>query len=86
MKTVRDKFKEMYCGIPCMFTIQLDNVKTEPTLQMSQKHSPQLPEFQASYERVGGIAFHLVQSKQPTAHATWRVEMVLEYVSGVYKS
>ena len=42
MKTVRDQFKEMCCGIACTFTIQLDNVKTEPTLQMSQKHSPQI--------------------------------------------
>ena len=39
METVRDKFEEMYCGIACTFTIQLDNVKTEPTLQTSKKHS-----------------------------------------------
>ena len=29
MKTVRDQFKEICCGIACTFIIQLNNVKTE---------------------------------------------------------
>ena len=35
MKTVRDQFKEICCGIACTFIIQLNNVKTE-TVSLSR--------------------------------------------------
>ena len=35
MKTVRDQFKEICCGIACTFIIQLNNVKS-PTVSLSR--------------------------------------------------